>query len=643
MNHAQSTDLPTRPPLTLRVGITGKRGLSETQRIALGAKLKWLLEFVRTEVSRLADDPRAQAAYRTATTPDSAIALQFLSPLAEGADRLAAEVAVACGYTLHVPMPFAQDEYMQDFRAGAQRNKPDTTGQFRDLLPTDSGAVLALDGGREKAGDGSYDEARSYEAVGRYVVRNADLLIAIWDGAPPSGWGGTADIMRFALETGTPVWWIHTDPAADPKWLEQPQQMQPSGKTPIAEAALRVWLEQVILPPRLAHAAHQRSASEWIADVLQCIVRQEQPDPLATYLSKPLPNANPRPWYWKAHASLIRMAARYRFDSPPDKQPEDPIPRAWFELYKAADDRANEYGARYRSAYVWVFALGAVSLVCAAAALAFQDCRAVEWIAVLVEIGSLLMILLLIGANIRHDWHQRWIDYRLLAELCRKQQALAPLGWSLPGRAIETLADRADRQAGQHVPPDPDRTAWVAWLFAAYRRAAHLPSGGFDHGLVDRCRLMVRNDLVEAQCIYHEGRAKQYGRAGQFFVLFGEALFALVLLLVLRKLWLLTVEPDRHIWLTVLGFGASVAPTVAAASIGIRAYAELQVLARQSEHMRMAMLRLGKRLDDLGPVGPNQNLVSQDLGAITLDVATTMLQDVDGWARLFRVKVVEAG
>src|ERR1019366_184715 len=131
---------------------------------------------------------------------------------------------------------------------------------------------------------GSYDEARSYEAVGRYVVRNADLLIAIWDGAPPSGWGGTADIMRFALETGTPVWWIHTDPAIEPRWLEQPQQMQPSGKTSGAEASLRVWLEQVILPPRLAHAAHRRSASEWIADVLRCIARQEHPDPLGAYL-----------------------------------------------------------------------------------------------------------------------------------------------------------------------------------------------------------------------------------------------------------------------------------------------------------------------------------------------------------------------
>jgi N-acetylglutamate synthase/N-acetylornithine aminotransferase len=112
--------------------------------------------------------------------------------------------------------------------------------------------------------------------------------------------------------------------------------------------------------------------------------------------------------------------------------------------------------------------------------------------------------------------------------------------------------------------------------------------------------------------------------------------------LVFLKLRLLIIAPERHFWLILLGFGASVAPTVAAASIGIRAYAEIEVLARQSEHMVMAMQRLAKRVDALRRATPSQNLVSQDLGAIALEVATTMLQDVDGWARLFRVKVVEA-
>jgi hypothetical protein len=49
------------------------------------------------------------------------------------------------------------------------------------------------------------------------------------------------------------------------------------------------------------------------------------------------------------------------------------------------------------------------------------------------ERAALLTALALGVANHRRRWHQRWIEYRLLEELCRKQQALARVGWSLAG------------------------------------------------------------------------------------------------------------------------------------------------------------------------------------------------------------------
>jgi hypothetical protein len=621
------------------VGITGKRTLTEAQAASAGGRIETVLELARGALTRAAADPRAQTVYADVASPR----LEFLSPMAEGADRLAAKVAQGCGFALHVPMPFEQSDYQQDFRADPKRSKPDTTGVFHLMLPPGN-ARIELDGGRTFAGDHGYDEARSYEAVGRYVVRNVDLLIAVWDGAPPGGWGGTADIIRFALETGTPVWWIHTDPTIAPKWLELPQEMHFSGRPQPAEEALGYWLERLVIPPLLERPEHRRSASEWIADAIRWVLRYGPPDPLMTYLGEPKPHPRARPWQWKAHAWLISKVARFRFEQREDRPPDDPIAALWFDLYQSADSRANEYGARYRSSYVWIFVLAAISLVCVASSLAFHNLRVAEDIALAGEALSLLVIVLLLGANIGRDWHQRWIDYRLLAELCRKQQSLAPLGWSLPGRAVETLADRADQPPQHDGAPhgDRDRTAWVAWLFAAYRRTAPLPSGRFSQELIHRCYQMVRHDLVAAQDDYHAGRSEQYNRAGQFLVLLGEGLFALVLLCVAAKLWLVAGRHEAEGWLTALSFVASVAPAIAAASIGIRAYAELEVLALQSEHMRMAMQRLGKRLDGLMG-SANRPLVSQELGALTLEVATTMLQDIDGWARLFRVKVVEAG
>ena len=45
----------------------------------------------------------------------------------------------------------------------------------------------------------------AFYAAGRTVVDRADLLIAIWDGEPARGWGGTADVVAYAGQADTPV------------------------------------------------------------------------------------------------------------------------------------------------------------------------------------------------------------------------------------------------------------------------------------------------------------------------------------------------------------------------------------------------------------------------------------------------------
>jgi hypothetical protein len=52
----------------------------------------------------------------------------------------------------------------------------------------------------------------SYLHVGEYVVESCDVLIAIWDGKPSRGEGGTKDILDLARLKGMPVFVIPTDP-----------------------------------------------------------------------------------------------------------------------------------------------------------------------------------------------------------------------------------------------------------------------------------------------------------------------------------------------------------------------------------------------------------------------------------------------
>jgi hypothetical protein len=123
--------------------------------------------------------------------------LTVISPLAEGADRIVARVAVDAGYPLHCVLPFASDDYARDFPTAASR------AEYAALLQLAAG-VVELDGSH-----GTPEEREAgYSAAGAYTVRHADVMIAIWDGGRARGNGGTGDVVALALGSGLPVIWI---------------------------------------------------------------------------------------------------------------------------------------------------------------------------------------------------------------------------------------------------------------------------------------------------------------------------------------------------------------------------------------------------------------------------------------------------
>ena len=120
------------------------------------------------------------AAYRGRT-------FQLLSPLAEGADRLAAEVALARGISLLVPMPMAQADYERDFASAKSLE------EFRRLLASAEASWEvnnkddALDSDMSRSGV----RDRQYAAVGDYIARMSHVLILLWDGQQNEKLGGT--------------------------------------------------------------------------------------------------------------------------------------------------------------------------------------------------------------------------------------------------------------------------------------------------------------------------------------------------------------------------------------------------------------------------------------------------------------------
>jgi hypothetical protein len=111
--------------------------------------------------------------------------LELLSPLAEGADRIAASVASRCGIRLVVPMPMAQADYERDFVT------PESLGEFRRLLGLSDSHFEVRD--TEPEGD---LRSEKYAAVGDYIARRSHVLILLWDGQDNEKIGGTAWVKK---------------------------------------------------------------------------------------------------------------------------------------------------------------------------------------------------------------------------------------------------------------------------------------------------------------------------------------------------------------------------------------------------------------------------------------------------------------
>jgi hypothetical protein len=257
-----------RPQLALRIGITGAISLDAKRVENLSEQLRKVLGLVKEKMwdlaKELADEEEGAAVYAGAEKGKlDAPKLRLLSPLARGADRLAAEAALELGgYELFVPMPFAKEEYEEDFKCSDETEEPKEPefskdpdlDQFRRLLKL-AGKVnwLALDGDRA-------EENRAHESVGGFVVRNCDILIAIWDGdCKGGGRGGTAEIVRYAARNGVPVWWINATKECEPVWIENIQDLRdlccdrPLPEKKCKEESkelLNSYLEDQIRPPR---------------------------------------------------------------------------------------------------------------------------------------------------------------------------------------------------------------------------------------------------------------------------------------------------------------------------------------------------------------------------------------------------------
>ena len=157
---------PSTLPLFHVVGFTGHRQLADPAGVAAAIRIQ--LESLGKEA------------------PGQWIAL---SSVAAGADLLFVRQARELGLGWEALLPLPAVDFQRDFR-------PEEWAEVKPLLDrAEHLEVAAEPGSREEA----------YLSGGFEIVNKCDLLLAVWDGQPARGKGGTADIVAYARAMGRPV------------------------------------------------------------------------------------------------------------------------------------------------------------------------------------------------------------------------------------------------------------------------------------------------------------------------------------------------------------------------------------------------------------------------------------------------------
>ena len=592
---AASSDAPSRAPprlpFVLSVGVTGHR------KEALPAETcEDLQDRIRSALTLLVDGAAAVHAQEAPFYSDEPLRLLFISPLADGSDQIAARVAVELGFELHVVLPFAKATYRRELADDQSRSK------FDELLKKAS-CVLELPGEHEQPMD-------AYVMTGRATIAHCDLMLGVWDGLPPRGRGGTAEVIELAVINGTPVVHVPVDPkepsrllwsAFDPAVVTH--RVEKTTERPLDDLHLAMLLTALFAPP--ADPQERRFLS---------IFARERIKRMRTRIEYPLLLAiagvarfHPRRMRERVCAEEIREEwGRYRSGCAEANQIRAPLDLLE-TAYCWSDQLATHFAQTYRSGHVFNFVLGALA-VCMGLAANILD-RALFELAIVESIIT-AGIILNTRIGVKNEWHRRWLDYRQLAERLRPMRSLKLLGLAAPD------------PPGSISNPVPRR--WIEWYATGVWRALGCPAGSVDNRRAAELSRAVAAYEIGPQVAYHDRHSQQIELLDQRLERIAGFFFIATLLVALTVLIGLQVAPDwtneHDSWFTLFEAGL---PALGTAVFGIRFQADFGGSAIRSQSTANSLRQIEAELAEGTTLTRAADLTEQ--------AARIMYSDLDEW------------
>lgn len=649
------SEVSRRPQLTFAVGIAGHKPDKLSGDAARHAEQLLGEVFAKIEeacVERLARD---RALYR-----DPRPRLCLYSVFTEGAARIAVKLCQR-SWEVTAVLPFPRPRYEEEFvsRDEAGAIVSDRRAEFAAALPQKV-VMVELEEAHEPQ---PAAQASPYAKAGGLMLRQIDMLVAVWDGMPAAHRGGTADVVAKALESGIPVVWIASN-REQPPWIisrladtERSSPLADATKGPIAEA-----IEAALAVSPLAAARLEEFFSE--PSRLHC----------AWFVYDALTKL-PKFWSWR-----LRLKTRGLAECSEDwrgfleEMPEGGDFRKRIEAlllprFAAADAQATHFAHAYRSAYVlcYLFAVLAIAfaligvLPIGPGELGGDPLQLFETgsfsylyseLALLFKAGLvacefvlILAVILLVHYGKKGRWHERWLDCRALAEMLRHLRFLAPVA--------ESANHQFQREASEHG------SEWVLWYLRATIRELGCPNALLDATYQRRILRATEHAEIDGQILWHGDNQRTLKHLHHRLqaigdVCFGATAVMLLLFLVGFVVWLalrfgveaVTDAPSPwaatraaelldllHRAKPFLIVFAALLPAIGAAVAGIRFTGDFEGYADRSMLTASELIVLKSRY-----ARAVDSLELDKTAAILIETARLMGEDIDGWQSLYTRK-----
>jgi hypothetical protein len=430
-----------KPRPVFNIGVVGHRKNRLTRAdSAIDAEMRHVFGLLQKAIETRQQSGQNRLAF--GAFDDGPFQWRCISGFADGTDRLAIQAAADHGMSVRCNL--LSDEEAIEF------------GKLNPVQFAEGIRSQRLD--YERATRADDRNAYPYRVHQQYLLSHCDLLVAVWDGQPPRGIGGTVNILKNAMHIGIPVIWIHAaDDEAGVQWADPVA----TGRTLVENLLERgigwenlnsenpqdaVWetlAARAIFPPWAVQTGGHEGGEKGSAV-------QEKVDSGWRWVEKHAaqgltPSLSDRIWM-KFEDVLAPRDRPERMQSHQDER---------LRLLQRLESRV---GARYRSTVPILYGVAAFAVLLALLGLAYAKYEKMVFgpfpFFTSLKIATLVGIIILVAQAKKRDWHGTWTRLVKVTETMR-----IDVGLSTSRMAVVAEFMYGDRHSED----------WADWLYRRYR------------------------------------------------------------------------------------------------------------------------------------------------------------------------------